>query len=363
MGNGILPIPARQAVKADGLRSAIGHERHVVHDRRAVGLLGQVHVEFLHVIPFHIKQERHARWIGGLRQDRVLNAHQELTNALPALIAFVGILRIERRQDVSDLHHAAQNVHPVVCRREQLDEFHHRRRPAGVQLQQVGFVAVAKLVPSQVGAPVPNGQVPQNPRRARGISVASIHFAVLTTQVNDALGTVLSRSNARGEKRSRLKGLLQAERVQLAGAANHEAAPLAPNIQSGAAIHGVPQKAELDGTSRGAIRVQEPTTRHHQRTGIRGVFHIANRAHTVVGAVIRFHAAFAFHAQHNGPRLNGQRVLRIDKHLLRQDVQMVAAPGGASDARPLVVRHPHGIPCGNFRAPAKGSVGEDACLG
>ena len=92
MGDAVLPIASRKAVITHGLRRAIGHQRHVVHDWLGVRFFPKVHVEFLHVVPFHVKQESIAWRIGRLCEQGVLNPDQELGHALPPLVAFVGIL-------------------------------------------------------------------------------------------------------------------------------------------------------------------------------------------------------------------------------------------------------------------------------
>ena len=41
-------------------------------------------------------------------------------------------------------------------------------------------------------------------------------------------------------------------------------APLATNVEACGPVHGVAQKAELDGARRGAISLKEPTPCHHE---------------------------------------------------------------------------------------------------
>ena len=122
------------------------------------GIFHKVHVEFLHVVPFHVKQVSIAWRIGRLCEQGILNPNQELGHALPSLVAFVGVLGVEGRQNVTKLHHATKHMQAIVGGRQALHVFNHRLRTTRIQLEQVGLVAVAKLIPSEVGASVSNRQ-------------------------------------------------------------------------------------------------------------------------------------------------------------------------------------------------------------
>ena len=229
--NAVGPIAPWQAVVARCIIGSVGHQRDVAHRRSAKRFRGGVHVALLEVVAFRIVHKAAAWWVAGMGQRRVLKTKPMLSRTLPPLVALKRILRVERRHHAPHLHQASENVETIVGRRQQFNVFHHRTRTAGSELKQVRLVAIAALVPSQVGAPMANRQVSQDSRRSVGVLVAAVHVTLLSRHVDHTFQEVLTRPHTSREGRRIGEGKIEVQRVGLSAAAQGQTTPHAPHIQ------------------------------------------------------------------------------------------------------------------------------------
>ena len=153
------PVARGQALDPDRMRSTVGQQRQVAHPRRGVGFVREVHVVFLKIVAVHQPEKGFVRRVGRLGDGRVLEAKQKLPRALPSLVAFEGVFRVESAEHVPDIWGSPQDVQAIVCRAENLHVVDQRALSASCQLKQVRFVAIHGVVPTKVGAAVPQRHV------------------------------------------------------------------------------------------------------------------------------------------------------------------------------------------------------------